>query len=552
MQSTDSQSVPRRSMDIEDYIDVARRHKAWIFGPAFAALVISVVVAFLWPDTYYSTAIIRVVPPQVPDSYFPPNITTDMQGRINGLTQMILNRANLTTLVNKHQLYKKELTRLPMDDVIEIMKTRDIHIGQLQAFGQASQGRQMVPAFLIGFQYSNRFTAQKVTEELTNNFLMESNNEINTQSQGTTDLLQAQWEAAKTKLDECDSKLQAFRVRNMGRLPDQQGPNQSQLNAVQSQMITNEAQMSRVQSDKLQLDNEMRIAKQQLAQLKDPNADQQAIEMRDEKLAQKDREIEASETYLARLRERYKDTHPDVQQTLQQLNLLKKQREDIRKEDASKKPAEVRPAPVNQQFVREQHNLQAAIQRLQALQEAKDLEMQQLKKVATTLTENLRGYQSRMDAAPLGEKEYSELISDRELALRNYQDTDQKLTLSKKAQDVTRRQQGEKLQILDPPSAPQTPTDPKRVFIISVGVGMGLALGLLLAGIREVKDTSLKNLKDVRAYTQLQVLGSIPLLENDLVVKRRRRLAWLAWSTACLVGIIIMSSSMAYYFSTKM
>lgn len=539
-------------MDIEDYIDVARRHKAWIFGPAFAALVISVVVAFLWPDTYYSTAIIRVVPPQVPDSYFPPNITTDMQGRINGLTQMILNRANLTTLVNKHQLYKKELTRLPMDDVIEIMKTRDIHIGQLQAFGQASQGRQMVPAFLIGFQYSNRFTAQKVTEELTNNFLMESNNEINTQSQGTTDLLQAQWEAAKTKLDECDSKLQAFRVRNMGRLPDQQGPNQSQLNAVQSQMITNEAQMSRVQSDKLQLDNEMRIAKQQLAQLKDPNADQQAIEMRDEKLAQKDREIEASETYLARLRERYKDTHPDVQQTLQQLNLLKKQREDIRKEDASKKPAEVRPAPVNQQFVREQHNLQAAIQRLQALQEAKDLEMQQLKKVATTLTENLRGYQSRMDAAPLGEKEYSELISDRELALRNYQDTDQKLTLSKKAQDVTRRQQGEKLQILDPPSAPQTPTDPKRVFIISVGVGMGLALGLLLAGIREVKDTSLKNLKDVRAYTQLQVLGSIPLLENDLVVKRRRRLAWLAWSTACLVGIIIMSSSMAYYFSTKM
>ena len=40
---------------------------------------------------------------------------------------------------------------------------------------------------------------------------------------------------------------------------------------------------------------------------------------------------------------------------------------------------------------------------------------------------------------------------------------------------------------------------------------MGLVLGLFLAGAREAKDTSLKNLKDVRAYTQLTILGSVPL-----------------------------------------
>jgi len=124
--------------------------------------------------------------------------------------------------------------------------------------------------------------------------------------------------------------------------------------------------------------------------------------------------------------------------------------------------------------------------------------------------------------------------------------------MSKKAQDVTRRQEGEKLEELDPPNLPGTPTEPKRPIIVGVGTGLGLFLGLVLAGAREMKDTSLKNLKDVRAYTHLQVLGSIPLLENDLVVRRRRRLGWLAWSTAFLVGIIIMSSSVVYYFSTKM
>jgi hypothetical protein len=84
-----------------------------------------------------------------------------------------------------------------------------------------------------------------------------------------------------------------------------------------------------------------------------------------------------------------------------------------------------------------------------------------------------------------------------------------------------------------------------------MAAAIGFAVGLMFAGAREMKDTSLKNLKDVRAYTKLPILGSIPLLENDLVVRRRRRLAWLAWSTACLLGFVIMSGSVVYYYATR-
>src|ERR1700681_2162525 len=99
MTPQDMLSVSRRALDIEDFIDILRRHKAWIFGPTFAALVIAVVVAFLWPDTFVSSGIIRVVPPQVPEAYVPSNLNTDMQGRINQITQVILNRSTLTALV---------------------------------------------------------------------------------------------------------------------------------------------------------------------------------------------------------------------------------------------------------------------------------------------------------------------------------------------------------------------------------------------------------------------------------------------------------------------
>jgi len=88
-------------------------------------------------------------------------------------------------------------------------------------------------------------------------------------------------------------------------------------------------------------------------------------------------------------------------------------------------------------------------------------------------------------------------------------------------------------------------------MIIGVGLGVGLMAGVFAVGAQEMKDTSLKNLKDVRAYTKLAVLGTIPLLESDLVVRRKRRLAWLAWSAASILGVAAMAGSVFYYYASR-
>ena len=110
------------------------------------------------------------------------------------------------------------------------------------------------------------------------------------------------------------------------------------------------------------------------------------------------------------------------------------------------------------------------------------------------------------------------------------------------------RKQGETLELLDPASLPPDPTEPKRPLIIAIGAGLGLLLGMVIAGAREMKDTSLKNLKDVRAYTQMAILGSIPLLENDFVVRRRRRLAWLGGPRPVWWPRSSMAGSVVYYY----
>jgi succinoglycan biosynthesis transport protein ExoP len=551
MQPQDSLSTTRRPLDVEDYIDILRRHKGWIFGPIFAALVASVVTAFLWPNTYVSRATLRVVPPQVPESYVPANVSMDIQGRISSLAQTILDRATLTNIINTEGLYKKELARLPLDDVIENMRRIDIHVVPLQQSLNA-QAKQQYPAFEINFAYRTRFVAKKVVADLVAKFLEENVRETSNVTQSTTQFLGQERDSAKKKLDNIEQKLSEFRSKNLGRLPEEQQSNYQQLTAFQSQMFNVNSSMSRVNQEKLMLENSLRTYKEQLATLKDPTVNDQVQQQKNEKLAAKDLEILRYEDALAQVRERYKEGHPDVVHLINLIAVAKKQRDVIAKEEATKKPDAPAPRQANPQFVREQRDLDAQIQKIESLIAVKDLEMEDLRKQAGQLSNTIKAYQVRIEGVPVGIKEYDELIREKDLAKKEYEDLDRRVTSSALSTALVNRQQGERLEELDTPNLPVTPTEPKRYLIISVGTGLGLIIGLCLAGAREMKDTALKNLKDVRAYTQLPVLGSIPLLENDLVVRRRKRLAWLAWSTACLVGVVVMSSSVVYYFATTL
>src|SRR5271154_5434648 len=157
MQPTEAFSISRRALDVEDYIDILRRHRGWIFGPFLFALVVSVVGAYLWPETYVSKGIIKVEPQQVPANLVQAVMTTDMWDRITSMEASIESRANLTEIVTSYNLYLKERSRLPMDDVVEDMRKQIT----VEARGGQSESRQ-VPAFSVSFSYPDKHQAQRV------------------------------------------------------------------------------------------------------------------------------------------------------------------------------------------------------------------------------------------------------------------------------------------------------------------------------------------------------------------------------------------------------
>jgi polysaccharide chain length determinant protein (PEP-CTERM system associated) len=542
-------SINRRPMDVEDYFDILRRHKAWILGPAFAALVVSTVVACLWPDTYISTGTIRVVPSQVPESYVPSNVNSQMSQRINSMYQTISSRGNLTNIINLYDLYRRDRARKPMEDIVEQMR-RDIKIGSVRPL---SQGDREISAFQISFAYDNRIVAQKVTADLVSRFMTENTRERTTQSVLTTQFLKDQLENAKKELDAIEEKLTTFRTSANGRLPDQVQQNSSQMNMLEQRIANLNGALGRVGQEKMLLESDLRSLKIQRTALT-PGPENVIRRQKNERLVRIDRDIMQLEGVLANLRQHYRDTYPDVRRVQAQLNTAQKMREKIlSEEEQESQPGDAALANrrVDPMYEREARQLDAGIERIEAQLKVKDDEAKNYNNQIANAEKGIRVLQARIESTPISEQQYGDIIRDREVAKLKYDDLNRKRAQSQIAEDLERRQQGETLEVLDPASLPQSPTQPKRGVIIGAGTGIGLVIGLFLAGAREAKDTSLKNLKDVRAYTQLTILGSVPLLENDLVVRRRKRLTWLAWSTACLVGIVIMTGSAFYYYATK-
>ena len=98
--------------------------------------------------------------------------------------------------------------------------------------------------------------------------------------------------------------------------------------------------------------------------------------------------------------------------------------------------------------------------------QAKDVEMEDYRKQSAQVDGTIRNYEARIESTPVGIREYDELIRDRDLAKKDYEDLDRRLNSSEMSTALQNRQQGERLEQLDPPSLPQTPAQPKRPFMI--------------------------------------------------------------------------------------
>ena len=550
-----SVSIARRVPDVEDYIDMLRRYRAWIIGPMFVGLVVATVVAFLWPDTYISTAVMRVTPQQVPENLVPSAINSRMSERLQQMETEILSRTSLAEIIRKPalNLYERELQRVPMEDVVQKMLNKDISISPITNVG--SGGNRMVSAFTIQFKYTDRYKAQQVVRELVTKFTEQNVRFQQNQATVTNDFLTSELKAAKEKMGELSARLTKFKIENAGTLPEQAQANASALQTYRLQIMALGQNINTLQSDKTMLESSLQNLRSRLgyanANLEQTVPGTSAATVRNERLINLEKDLADANGKLAATKELFGANHPDVIAQQAIIDSLQRQKAALESQEALR-PIARGAAPtrvINPDMQRNIEEIKGEINTTQTAIANKQAAIDEANRQRAQLEKEISEFQKRLDSAPINEQQYSSLLNDYALAKQDYEDKAKKQEVSATAQNLEDRKAGQNLEVLDSASLPDQAAEPNRLIWAIAGTVAGLTLGIMLAAAREMKDSSLKNLKDVRAYTNMPVLSSIPLLENALLVRRKRRMVWLAWASVAVVGAVLMTGSMYYHYT---
>jgi polysaccharide chain length determinant protein (PEP-CTERM system associated) len=297
---------------------------------------------------------------------------------------------------------------------------------------------------------------------------------------------------AKAKLDEQDARLAAFKTRYIGSLPDEEKTNLNLLMGLTSQLDAATQALARAQQDKT-------FAESMLTQ--QIGAWQAAQSGRNPETL--DQQLVALQIQLASLQSRYTDDYPDVIKAKNDIEALKKkiaENEEQKKQTAPDKnpKSTVEPQQVAQ--------LRAQIHNYDQVIAEKAREQEQIK-------QQIKVYQDRVQSSPAIEQQFKELTRDHQTALDFYNELLKKRDQSAMATDLEHHQEGEQFRVLDPANLPDKPSFPNRPLFALGGLAGGLGLGLGIAFLLEMKDTSMRSERDIEFILRLPVLAMVPAID---------------------------------------
>ena len=513
----------------EEYWAIAVRRRWWILLPLF--LVWAAVWAISWflPVSYTSESLILVEQQKVPDHYVVPNVTSNLQYRLQSLTEQILSKTRLQSMIDRLGLYPHH-GALNFPDPVDQMRT-DIKFELVSTPDRPGD----YTAFKLRYSASSPELAQRVNGELAALFIAENENTQRQLSENTTNFLKAQLGDARANMAEQEAKVAAFKQTHLGDLPSQLESNMQILAGLQSQLQSAQQSLDAAGQQKLYLESLVQQYKsaQKVMGTGDPAATPpQTLES----------ELLDMHLKLQDLQSRDTDRHPDVvalKGKIAQLERLKKQSEaELAKEmNDGKARNAVDPSPIGES----QYGTPTAVMQLQSQLKANELEISNIQVHERKLESQITAYQSRLNLTPETEQELTAISRGYEESKSNYDSLLQKQMQSQLATSLEERQQGERFRIIDPPSLPKRPSTPNYLRFSLGGLLAGLSLGLCLTILMEITNVPVRQEKDLLAIVPVGILVGIPHLSTpgEAHSQARRWRMELGAATAVLVLIAI-------------
>src|ERR1700722_14275550 len=300
-------------LDIRHYFQVVRRRHIHFLVPVFLGWLVVWGASWLLPVRYKSGTLILVEQTTMPKNYVEPNVSDDLQNRLQSITQQILSRTRLLTIIDKLHLYDYNHRETTLDEKIELMR-KDIDIELVRD----SRGDQ-ITAFKIYYSAHDPQVAQKVTGELTDLFINENLKVRQQQSEDTTKFIGSQLENARASLAEQEAKVREFKGEHEGELPSQEASNLQILSGLQAQLQNEQDSLSTAKQQRVYLQT-------LIEQYRALHASTRSADGTPTGLAGLDQELDRLKSKLADLSSRYTDHYPEVENLKDEIAKSEKKR----------------------------------------------------------------------------------------------------------------------------------------------------------------------------------------------------------------------------------
>lgn len=533
-----------KPFDVERVLDLVRRRHMQFLIPMLLGWFLVWAASWILPVRYKSTTTILVQQPSVPKNYVTPNISDDVQNRLTTLQQQILSRTRLLLIANRLHLYEGERRSTP-DGIVARMR-KDIGVLLVR-----DQETGAVNGFTVSYSAPSPQLAQSVTSELTSLFIDENQETLQRESENTTQFLQQQLADARTSLAEQEAKVKEFQAGHEGELPAQEAGNIQILSGLQSQLQSQEDALNTARQQRVYLQSlieqyqSLRISRESSGGAAGTPGEPRSLSAIDEQLT-------TMKTQLAELRTRYTEQYPAVQNLESEIATATKERDQLATElIARQKAAAEHPEQTTAPTAMDSTTSTAVLQ-LQGQLQAAQAEIANRERDIADLENRINAYQGRLNAEPASEAQLADLTRGYEQSQANYNDLLKKESDSAMATSMEQMQKGERFSVLDPPSLPIMPDFPDRIKMCFIGLGVGLALGLVVAGGLEFLDDRMHYDKDIEELLPFAIMGEIPEIRTAAEERTGKRKAMLSWTVAAIVALTLASgSTFNYIYATK-
>ena len=523
-------STEFRPRKLGEYGRIALKRKWMIILPTLAIGLAIGYVVFRLPDIYESTTLIVVKSSTLPNSVVPTIAEETLTRELASISQVVTSRSSLQPLVEKYDLYKEERARGEAMEVIidDMLKSINVKVN--------TSRNDITNAFNISYRGRDPKTTQAVARELASKYLDEQTKGTVNAGASAKQFFEEQVRVAKEEVDAIDMQRLTYLQQNINNLPSQSQALVGRLTALTEQQKALVAEQGRLRdlaaAYRNQLGDISKSHEQEIVLASEGATDPKTTAAWAQLVSRRS----DYEGELQVLMTQYKEKHPDVIAKRKQIEDIKSQQDQMMNE--WKERIEERRQKLTQLTDPRLLTLRTNI----AMAEG---DMDRQNRLLAETNRQIGDLNARINAIPNAEVALQAIEREYQTKKTNYDNLLLQQSKIVVGADAAKEQQSGGIQIVDPANLPEKPVAPKRLVLTAGGFGVGLALGLLLVMIFEVRRLfTIQTIADAKHYTSLPVLASIPELltpAEAVAIPRRRNLALAAGIAAAVVAVPMLA-----------